>query len=173
MLPLAHIGFTAAAVKLTEKGLRLRNVDYRLVIVASLLPDLVDKPLSHLLVGSYTYESRAFGHSLAFLGCFCLIMLIHYLWTRKSTLFPVCLGILLHDVFDEMWLQPGVLYWPLYGWTFPRSAENVWQSMIQIWDYRIHALDLYDNLGVLILLWFFMRLALNGRLTGFIKQGKM
>jgi len=39
MLPLAHIGFTTVAVKALDTVVQFRHMDYRILMVASLLPD--------------------------------------------------------------------------------------------------------------------------------------
>jgi inner membrane protein len=173
MLPLSHIGFTSAAVKVLEKGLRLRQIDYRVLIVASLLPDLIDKPLAKVLAGSYEYESRSFGHSLAFLGCVGLLMLIGWLWKRSSWLVPVFIGVLFHDVLDVMWLHPGIFFWPLEGWQFPKPAHEAWQGYMHFGGYKIRILDLLDNISVLVILYFFMKMALGGRIFEFFRRGKL
>ena len=173
MLPLAHVGFTTAAVKVLETGLRLRQIDYRVLIVASLLPDLVDKPLSSVLAGSYEYESRALGHSLVFLGCFVILMIVQWFWNKNLWLLPVVLGVLFHDIFDAMWLHPGIFYWPLEGWLFPTPVNEAWQGWMQIDSYKIKQLDLFDNISVLILLCFFMKIALGGRILDFLRKGKL
>lgn len=173
MLPLSHIGFTATAVKILESGLNIRRIDYRVLCVASLLPDLVDKPLASLLAGSYEYESRAFGHSLAFLGGFVILLLIHWLWTRSLFFLPVILGIAFHDVLDVMWLHPGIFYWPVEGWQFPKPVNEAWQGTMQLFSYKIKQLDFFDNISVLFLLLLFMRIALSGRIKEFIRSGKL
>mgnify|MGYP001806838712 CR=1 FL=1 len=173
MLPLAHVGFTIAAVKLMEKGLRLPQIDYRVLIIAAELPDLVDKPLASLLAGSYEYESRAFGHSLAFCGAFVLLMLIQWLWNRRLWFLPVVLGILVHQLLDAMWLHPGIFYWPLEGWQIPKPTDVFWLRYFQFGDYKIKQFDLYDNISVLILLYFFMKLALCGKVLAFFRKGKL
>jgi inner membrane protein len=173
MLPLSHIGFTTTAVQLIEKGLRLRQIDYRVLIAASLLPDLIDKPLTKLLAGSYEYESRSFGHSLAFLSCIALLMLAQWGWNRSLGLLPVFFGVLFHDVLDGMWLHPGIFFWPIEGWRFPKPVDEAWQGFVQMGGYRIKQLDFLDNISVLLLLFFFMRIALTGRILEFIRTGKL
>jgi len=173
MLPLSHIGFTTAAMKGLEKGLRLHRLDYRVLIFASLVPDLIDKPLGVLLAGSYEYESRAFGHSLAFLVGIGLLMAIQKLWTRNVWLLPVFLGVLFHDALDVMWLHPGIFFWPMEGWQFPKPVNEAWQGFVQIGGYKIKQLDFLDNISVLFILYFFMRSALGGRLLEFIRTGKL
>lgn len=173
MYPLSHIGLTTAAVNMVEKGFRLRCVDYRLVIVASLLPDLIDKPLSKLLESSFTYESRAIGHSLVFLGFLGVLAALQRLWSKDIWLFPVFLGTFFHDVFDVMWFHPGIFFWPLEGWQFPKPLDEAWVGTIQLGWYKIQQRDLFDNISVMILLYFFLKVALGGKILEFVRKGKL
>lgn len=173
MLPLSHVGFTTAAVRMLETSLRLRQIDYRVVMVSSLLPDLIDKSLFKLLESSYTYESRAFGHSLFFLGFIGILAAMHWLWNKETWLFPVFIGAFFHDVFDVMWIHPGIFYWPLEGWQFPKPIDEAWVGTIQMGWYKINQRDLFDNISVLILLYFFMKVALGGKIFEFVRKGKL
>ncbi|TWH47693.1 metal-dependent hydrolase [Sporomusa sp. KB1] len=173
MLPLSHVGFTTAAVKVLETGLRLRQIDYRIVIVSSLLPDIIDKSLFKLLESSYTYESRAIGHSLVFLGFIGILAAIQWFWNKKTWLAPVFIGALFHDVFDVMWIHPGIFYWPLEGWQFSKPIDEAWLGTIQLGWYKIKQRDLFDNISVLILLYFFMKVALGGKILEFVRKGKL
>lgn len=175
MLPLSHVGFTTAAVKVVGKGLRLQHIDYRLVIVSSLLPDLIDKSLEKFLGNSFTftYESRAIGHSLAFLGIIGIFMIAQWFWKRDAWLVPVFLGTLFHDVFDVMWLHPGIFFWPLEGWQFPKPTDEAWLGTIQLGWYKIQQRDFFDNLSVLILLYFFLKIALGGKIMEFVRKGRL
>lgn len=173
MLLLSHVGFTTAAVKLVETGLRLRQVDYRIVIVFSLLPDLIDKPLSKLLESSFMYESRAVGHSLVFLGAIGLFAAVRWFWNKDTGLFLVFLAAFFHDVFDVMWFHPGIFFWPIEGWQFPKLMAEAWLGTIQLGGYSIKQRELFDNISVLILLYFFMKIALRGKIFEFVRKGKL
>ena len=64
---------------------RIKSIDYRIVLLGSLLPDIIDKPL-WLFAGSYIAPSgRGYAHTLLFnLALFiCGLILIRY---RKSWL---------------------------------------------------------------------------------------
>ena len=173
MLPLSHIGFTTAAVKVLESRLRLRRMDYRILIVASLLPDLIDKPLARFLESSLTYESRAFGHTLVFLGIIGVLAIIQRLGRKNCWLFPVFLGVLFHDTFDVMWLHREIFLWPMEGWQFSKPMDEAWQGWVQFGGYKIKKLDFIDNISVLFILFFFMKIALGRTIMEFVKKGKL
>jgi membrane-bound metal-dependent hydrolase YbcI (DUF457 family) len=173
MLPLAHIGFTTVAVKALDSVVKFRHMDYRLLLVVSLLPDLVDKPLAKLLSKSYEYESRAVGHSLVFLGFVALIMGFFWLSNWRAGFWPFVLGTLSHDVLDVMWWHPGIFYWPIEGLQFPKPIDVAWRGMMNFAGYPIRILDFLDNLAVLCLLAMFMYVALRGRIMEFLRHGKL
>ena len=173
MLPLAHIGFTTVAVKALDKVVHFRHMDYRILMVASLLPDLVDKPLAKMLAKSYEYESRAAGHSLAFLAGIFLFFGLQWIFHWRTGFWPLILGTLLHDILDVMWWHPGIFYWPSEGWSFPKPIDVAWRGMMDFAGYRIRTLDFLDNLAVLCMLAVFMRVAMNGRLLEFFRRGKL
>ena len=173
MLPLAHIGFTTVAVKALDTVVQFRHMDYRILVVASLLPDLVDKPLAKMLATSYDYESRAAGHSLAFLGFVVLIMGFLWLSNWRAGFWPFVLGTLIHDALDVMWLHPRIFFWPAEGLHFSKPIDEAWQGMMDFAGYQIRALDFLDNLAVLCLLAVFMRVAMSGRILEFLRHGRL
>ena len=175
MLPLSHVGFTAAAVKLLEASLQFRQIDYRILLISSLLPDLFDKSLGKVLGNTswIVYESRAFGHSLVFVGLIGIIMAIHWLWDKDTWLLPVFLGTLFHDAFDVMWIHPGIFFWPVEGWQFPAPTNEAWIGKFRLGWYQIEQRELFDKISLLILLYFFMKIGLKGNMIEFMKKGKM
>ncbi len=105
MLLFGHIGLTLGIFFLLSFFTK-RKFSYLLIIVASILPDLIDKPLGRVILplGS----GRLIGHTLAFLFIVILIGLLyqaHYL----------AIAVALHLVADRMWEQPAILFWPLMG----------------------------------------------------------
>ncbi len=105
MLLFGHIGLTLGIFFLLSvfSG---RKFSYPLIIICSILPDLIDKPLGRVILplGS----GRLIGHSLAFL---LLIILIGFYWRLLFISFAVAL----HLIEDRMWEQPDILLWPLLG----------------------------------------------------------
>ena len=84
-------------------------IDYRLVMLGALLPDVVDGPLGgprvlHTLVASV----------LALLGVMVITAGRRQLRRRLLAL-PI--GMLVHLVLDGMWTDAHVFWWPLRGWS--------------------------------------------------------
>ena len=45
MLLLAHIGYTTGAVRISQEFALRRSLDYRLVVLMAILPDVIDRAL--------------------------------------------------------------------------------------------------------------------------------
>ncbi len=96
---------------------RRETLDFRLVLLGSILPDLIDKPLGAVL----QLEARLWAHTLLFLAA----ILLASLAPRTRWLAWVGFGVAVHLLVDLMWLEPDVALWPLYGWGFPSDGMSV------------------------------------------------
>jgi membrane-bound metal-dependent hydrolase YbcI (DUF457 family) len=83
--------------------------------IGSVLPDLVDKGLGHIVFSSSLDNGRIFFHSLVIVLLFALVGLIVWNYYRSFAFLVVGLGVLLHQVVDMMWKQPVTWYYPLLG----------------------------------------------------------
>ncbi|HII99591.1 MAG TPA: metal-dependent hydrolase [Methanoregula sp.] len=99
--------------------------------LGSILPDLIDKPLGHLLLAQSLGYGRIYAHTLLF---FILLILAGItLWKYKKSVFCMGLaaGVLSHEVLDQMWNLPKNWYWPLLGPFQGRLREDYWLVLIQ------------------------------------------
>jgi membrane-bound metal-dependent hydrolase YbcI (DUF457 family) len=93
----------------------------RLVILfaalGSVLPDLIDKPIGHIILSGSLNYGRIYAHSLLFAGLVLLIGLIISIRYRRASPLTLALvaGILSHQLLDAMWLEPMNWYWPVFG----------------------------------------------------------
>ena len=114
MLIFAHI-FAGALLGLgfwhLTKDLRVLP----LCIIASVLPDLIDKTLGlafPLVLGG----GRTVFHSLMIVGVILLLCVLLFVRSRFVLLgVGVACALLLHQIFDEMWLLPANWFYPLFG----------------------------------------------------------
>ena len=83
--------------------------------IGSVLPDLVDKGLGHIVFSSSLDNGRIFFHSLVIVLLLALVGLIVWNYYRSFAFLVVGLGVLLHQVVDMMWKQPVTWYYPLLG----------------------------------------------------------
>lgn len=115
MLLFGHIGLTLG-IFFSLSLLTKRKFSYPLIIICSILPDLIDKPIGRIILplGS----GRLIGHTLAFL---LVLLLIGIYW--RMLLIPF--AALLHLIQDRMWEQPEILFWPLLGGFKVHEAVSV------------------------------------------------
>lgn len=96
------------------------RVDYRIVAAASLLPDLIDKPIGLLIFRSRFSSGRVYAHTLLFnVALFCVLFFIRGRLKRQLVLVPI--SSLLHIAEDAVWSKPQLFWWPLFGTQFPRQ----------------------------------------------------
>lgn len=89
-----------------------------LILAAALggiLPDLIDKPLGHIILKSTLDYGRIYGHGLIFslLVLAAGILVWHYY--RSLAGVALALGVLSHQLLDMMWLLPANWFYPLLG----------------------------------------------------------
>ena len=152
-----------------------RRLDLRILLVGSLLPDIIDKPLGHILFREYLSSGRTFTHTLLFTILIALGGLFLRYRTGKTWLLALAIGTFAHPILDEMWLQPWriTLLWPLYNLEFPKAELTGWAG--NLWDALLHEPAVYipEIIGaavIILLLWTLLR---NGRLPGFLKHGRL
>ncbi|AKA69560.1 metal-dependent hydrolase [Clostridium scatologenes] len=180
MIFFGHVGITTAAFKLYENTISAKKVDknksyidYRVVAIGSVLPDIIDKPIGAYFFRSTFHNSRIFAHSLVF--SIFLIILGAYFFKRSRNNRIITLGVcsLIHQILDSMWLYPGILFWPAYGLKFPTRPEGNWIAS--------NVVNLLTNpfvygpeiLGVIIIGYYFIKLFINKRVKEFLKTGRL
>jgi membrane-bound metal-dependent hydrolase YbcI (DUF457 family) len=89
--------------------------------VGSLLPDIIDKPLGRIILAETIGSGRIFAHTLFFLILLGLIGYYHYRHGQPNILI-IATASLCHQIEDQMWNSPEVLFWPLWGWNFPKDT---------------------------------------------------
>jgi hypothetical protein len=114
MFIFAHI-FAGALLGLVFWHLTNDRRAVPLYIAASLLPDLIDKSLG-LLFPFVLGGGRTVFHSLMMVGVVLILCLLLFVRSRFVLLgLGVACALLLHQVFDEMWLLPANWFYPLFG----------------------------------------------------------
>lgn len=103
-----------------------RWLDYRLLVVGSMLPDIIDKPLGQAILKDSISNGRIYAHSWLFI----LVTGIVGTWLFRSKgqgwLLTLAFGSLMHDLEDQMWGWPESWLWPAKGWGFPREDLTGW-----------------------------------------------
>lgn len=187
MLVLGHAGITLGAATLVAGAVKTNlssqtskvswftslgsYIDIRLLLIGSLLPDIIDKPVGQFFFRETFGNGRIFSHTLLFLVIIAVVGSFLYKSRRKVWLLILASGTFMHLILDEMWSAPRTLFWPFLGFTFERVDLTNWASNI------FHALisnpEVYipEAVGLVILLWFALALLCRKRLGVFIKYG--
>lgn len=119
MLVLGHLGLALLGGRLA-RGLfsSLERFPMSWLLLGAMLPDLVDKPLGHALLG--WDNGRLWGHTLAFVLAFGALAWV----LASSRLAVLTLGSGLHQGLDQLpWSDVSTWLWPLAG-GFPRGVSS-------------------------------------------------
>ncbi len=175
MFPLGHLGLTLALVVGARRWVDVR-VDYRLLLVAALLPDMIDKPLSVV----FGIAGRYIGHTLVFALSLTAMFLLLRSRSRSRegagvwavALLALAIGTWTHLLFDRMWALPEILLWPFLGLAFPLDPFDPF-SLLE--GYRDPYVMIGDVLGALALGYFAWkhRLYRWDNFVHFLRKGRL
>ena len=184
MLVFGHTGITLGATLLlssTPSGMQfvtsrispfIRRLDLRLVLIGSLLPDIIDKPLGHFIFRETISNGRIFSHTLLFLAIISLAGFLLYRRQERTWLLALAAGSFWHLILDEMWLAPRTLLWPAFGFSFEKLAiDNLFSHLLyNLFTYP--KVYIPEIVGALVLAWFGLRLIRRGQVLNFLKTGR-
>jgi membrane-bound metal-dependent hydrolase YbcI (DUF457 family) len=149
------------------------HIDIRLLFLASLLPDIIDKPLGHLFFRETLSSGRTIGHTLFFLILITLAGIYLYRSRNKTWLLVVSLGVLVHLILDQMWQTPGTLLWPLLGFSFERQDITDWLPNLLNELLTKPGVYIPELVGLLVIIWFTWEVWRRRKLLSFIKYGRI
>ena len=173
MLPHSHIFVAWGLQKFLENRFAsFKGADYRLIALASILPDLVDKPLA-VFVFPEMKAGLLFAHAPIF-------HLPWFLLTRwRQALWPYALAFTGHIIADRIWFFRETFWFPLHGFRFHpwqhigdlKSFGHAYRAMYK----RRPDLFLYEVLAFVVLHWFIVSSGLTHRhaLWQFIRTGRV
>ncbi|AGL01038.1 metal-dependent hydrolase [Desulfoscipio gibsoniae] len=178
MLLLAHVGITLGMAKGIQKVMEDQGIkgitewiDLRLVIIGSILPDIIDKPLGGIIFKETIGNGRIYSHTLLFL--LFLLVVAAYVWSKysKPGMLVVAGGCIVHHILDGIWLYPGTFLWPAYGWAFPKGNPENW---LQLW---LNLLTepryfLQEVIGGIIIICFVKNIVSRRQFVKFIVNGR-
>ncbi|HEX8683227.1 MAG TPA: metal-dependent hydrolase [Ardenticatenaceae bacterium] len=158
MLPPSHVAYTVAALgEIQRLTGRFKGADYRLVALAAVAPDLIDKPLAWAYFYKRYKSAVLFAHTL--MAHVAVLLLV---WRRAPRLLVYGLAFNGHALADRLWLFHDTWYWPFRGWRFhvwrKRGSEQddiklaYWYAFTrrpELWGWEVG--------GFLALLWFAAR----------------
>ncbi|HEY91738.1 MAG TPA: metal-dependent hydrolase [Dehalococcoidia bacterium] len=153
---------------------RLNNyLDIRFLLVGSMLPDIIDKPVGHLLFRETFSSGRIFSHSLLFNVLVALPGLYLYRRYRKNWLAALAAGSVIHLLLDQMWQAPRTLFWPFQGLAFDRADVTGWFDNLLQAMVREPAVFVPELIGIAVLLLFGIVLLRRKMLLTFLRHGQL
>jgi membrane-bound metal-dependent hydrolase YbcI (DUF457 family) len=187
MFPLGHIGISVGIVYLmavyllsTKKEDNQNppftwDIDFRIVIIAAMLPDIFDKLVGMLFFKEEFSNGRIFTHSMLIVGIFSICLFIlgkAKLWSHLKS-FGYIIPVWLHLLLDWMWVEPKTLFWPFLGTDFPRI--DVEFSDYFTFLFSKPAVFLGEIIGALIIvaLIYRHRLYTKSNLMNFLRNGRL
>lgn len=173
MVFFGHLGITTGIMKMSKKVTNNVSIDYRIILIGSILPDLIDKPLGAFLFRSTFHNSRIFGHTLAFsiILLFVGLILLNKYKNKCILLLGICSVI--HLILDSMWFYPSILFWPYFGWRFPVRPEGNWIKSDILRLLTDPAYYIPEIIGFLIILYYFVKLVKSKQIRTFINKGRL
>jgi hypothetical protein len=195
MLAFGHAGITLGTVLILQKTLHSRNeiaqergstgaldsfagfisgIDLRILLVGSLLPDIIDKPLGLIFFREAIDYGRIYAHTLLFLTLITIVGILLYRLKRRKWLLTLAFASAGHLVLDLMWKTPAILFWPLLGTSFPREDSTDYLAQL-ITDFLTQPDVLWGEVaGALVALVFgIMLLSRKNRLRSFFLHGRI
>ncbi len=162
MFVFGHVGITVAAFLLISRKFGFA-VDYKYIILGSMLSDIIDKSMGFFFFGN---NGRIIAHTLFFAV---LLTLIAF---RSRNLMLVAGGVWTHIILDRMWTDPQTLLWPFLG-SFSRHNISVewWVNMLFNDAYTYAG----EIAGGIILLYIFVRgkYYKPANIRGFLSKGNL
>jgi len=146
------------------------QIDLRLLLIGSVLPDIIDKPIGQFFFADIFNNGRIFCHTLLFLIAITLAGLYFYRIRAATQLLILSFGTFMHLILDQMWLYPQTILWPIYGFVFPKAYLEHWLEKLLhdlCTDPSVYVPEL---LGLAILVWFTVLLLRRGKIHAFIKN---
>lgn len=167
-----HLGMTPAVIFFT---LGRRRIDYRVVLLGAILPDLIDKPIGRIFFENQFQNSRLYGHTLLLAIAILLAVQIGVRGETARRWFILPIAMLIHLALDAMWNDPITLFWPAFGFEFPKvPVEDYWlEVLLRPLQHPIEALKEVAGLAVLVYFWYAYGLHRPELLRRFVKTGEL
>ena len=149
------------------------RLDIRFLLVGSMLPDIIDKPVGVYFFRETFSNGRIFSHTLLFLVVITIAGFLIKKYSGKTWGLALSFGTLFHFILDEILLTPKTLLWPLYGFGFEKYEIGNW------WVNILHGLlenpknYIPEIIGFVVLAWFVWELSHRRAIMRFLRKGRV
>jgi membrane-bound metal-dependent hydrolase YbcI (DUF457 family) len=125
-----HLGLTVLIVRYVFRDPKM---DLRWILVGSLLPDVIDKPVGSIFFHDTFGSHRLVAHAVVFPIVVLAVIMIS---TRRDTArrrgaIGVVVGCFIHLLLDGVWTSPETFLWPFFGFEFPRVAGSEFGTLVR------------------------------------------
>ena len=186
MLIAGHIGITLAIAKYVPRAIAgiqgqcgpwrgthtfkpswTERLDDRVLVIGSMLPDIVDKPLALFIAPHMVNHTlRNYGHTLIFALVLLAVTLVVAAWIKRAWPVALALSSAGHLALDLMWNSPRILLWPFVTPTFdPSFINELGPSPVPIYIVA-------EALGLMIICWIGLRLMVGGNVGNWLLTGR-
>jgi inner membrane protein len=150
-----------------------KYADIRFLVIGSMLPDIIDKPVGEYLFSATFDNGRIFSHTLIFLAMVTIIGIVAYKTSRCVWGFSLAAGTLAHLILDEMWAIPKTLLWPFMGFGFEKlEITDYAQSMFKLLIAN-PGIYISETIGLIILIWFGLAVVKKKQIGVLIRTGRV
>ncbi len=195
MLFFGHLGVTAGVVRVVQ-ALAVRTpspaaaspqkpnswsrfqskfaaLDYRFLLLGSLLPDIIDKPVWYFTGPNFPWDGRGYAHSFLFSLTLLIAGFVVNARAHRTWLLVVSTGSFFHLLEDQMWrFNPTALWWPFLGSVTHSESEGFLGHLEHnlVADPYTGIAELVGLAIILVLVWQLWR---RHRLLYFLKTGRL
>jgi len=151
-----------------------RYADIRFILVGSLLPDIIDKPVGQVFFRETFSTGRIFSHSLLFVVVLGITGIYLYRRYHKTWLTVLAAGSLMHLVLDTMWQNPQTLLWPFLGFDFKKIVLTDWVTHTIVTPITTRpAVYVPELVGLTVVVWFAWVLLRRKTIFAFLRHGQI
>jgi inner membrane protein len=189
MLLFGHVGITLGAAAVAARAVSRqkdkrtpsapwfatlsRYADIRLLIIGSMLPDIIDKPVGWYFFRDTFNNGRIYAHTLLFLVLISAAGYFLYRRQKRRWLLTLAAGVLTHLAMDEMWQAPRTFFWPLLGLTFDKYYFTEWAANILKALMTTPYLYVSETIGLGVFIWFMEEIVSRKSIKLFLRHGKI
>ncbi|HJO81563.1 MAG: metal-dependent hydrolase [SAR202 cluster bacterium] len=170
----AAYGSRLAASRWTKRRIG-QAIDYRVIVVGSMLPDLIDKPLGLWIAPDLVDGSlRSIGHTLIFAIALLIAGAAFWRAERGAGVALFAASSAGHVVLDLTWRTESILLWPFLGWEFGAKypSPSQWASQ-HLFDALRFFTDYPELAGFLVIVAFSTRVVYTKNVRRFLLRGIM
>ncbi len=151
----------------------VKRVDIRFLLMGSMLPDIIDKPIGLYLFRETFSSGRIFSHTLLFLVLVTVAGLLIRRYLGKTWGIALSTGTLSHLILDQMWQTPKTLFWPIFGIVFEKIETTYWLGNILQALLEKPGVYVPEIIGFIVFMWFMWELLHRKTIVRFLKQGRV